>query len=206
MNVAHVELLVEEPSAEAFLRELLPRLLGNVPFSIYSFQCKDELLARLPARLRGYAAWLPENHRVIVIVDRDDDDCRELKQQLEQSALAAGLSTRTWRNQDRFVVINRIVVEELEAWYFGDWDAVRSAYPRVSATVTRRAPFRDPDRIVGGTWEAFERELQKAGYFRAGLRKIEVARAIAPYLDPARNTSHSFQVLRKALLELVGPG
>ena len=206
MNVEHVELLVKEPSTEAFPRELLPRLLGDVPFSIYSFQCKDELLDRLPDRLRGYAAWLPENHRVVVVVDRDDDDCRELKQQLEQFAIAAGLPTRTRRNQDRFVVINRIVVEELEAWYFGDWDAVRSAYPRVPSTVTRRAPFRDPDRIAGGTWEAFERELQRVGYFRSGLRKIEVARAIAPHLDPTRNTSHSFQVFRQALLELAGPG
>jgi len=206
MSVAHVEFLIEEPSMETFLRALLPRLLGEVSFAIHAFQCKDDLLMRLPSRLQGYAPWLPEDYRIVVVVDRDADDCRELKARLEQHAAAVELPTRTRRRQDCFVVINRIVVEELEAWYFGDWEAVRSAYPRVSATVTRRASFRDPDGIVGGTWEAFQRVLQRAGYFKAGLRKIEVARAIAPHLDPARNTSHSFQVLREALLELAGPG
>jgi hypothetical protein len=202
MSVEHVDFLVEEPSMEVFLRGLLPRLLGAVPFAIYSFQCKDELLTRLPDRLKGYAAWLPKNQRIVVVVDRDDDDCRELKQQLEQAAQDAGLSTRSRRGQERFTVINRIAIEELEAWYFGDWEAVRAAYPRVSSTVTKKAPFRDPDGIAGGTWEAFERELKKAGYFRAGLRKLEAARTIVPHLDPARNTSRSFQVLREAVLEL----
>jgi hypothetical protein len=26
------------------------------------------------------------------------------------------------------VVVNRLAIEELEAWYFGDWEAVRAAY------------------------------------------------------------------------------
>jgi len=206
MNVEYVYFLVEEPSMEAFLRELLPRILGDVPFAVHSFQCKHDLLNRLPDRLRGYAAWLPENHRVVVVVDRDADDCRKLKQRLEGCALEVGLATRSHRKQERFIVINRIVVEELESWYFGDWQAVRAAFPRVSPTVTRRAPFRDPDAIAGGTWEAFERVLKRAGYFKSGLRKIEAARAIAPHLVPARNRSHSFQVLRQALLELGGTG
>ena len=51
---------------EAFLRELLPRLLGDVPFAVHSFQCKRDLLDRLSDRLRGYAAWLPENYRQII--------------------------------------------------------------------------------------------------------------------------------------------
>ncbi len=205
MSVIHVEFLVEEPSMEAFLRALIPRLLGPVHFEIRTFQCKDDLLKRLPDRLRGYA-WFPEEYRIVVVVDRDRDDCRKLKQKLEQYAAGAGLPTRTHPQQGHFTVVNRIAIEELGAWYFGDWEAVRLAYPRVPPTVTRRAPFRDPIGIAGGTWEAFERVLQRAGYFRGGLRKIEAARAIAPHLDPAQNTSHSFQVLREALLELADPG
>jgi hypothetical protein len=99
-------------------------------------------------------------------------------------------------------VINRIVIEELESWYFGDWTAVRTVYPRVAATITSQASYREPDTIKGGTWEAFERVLQKAGYFKGGLRKIEAARAIAPHMDPTRNTSRSFQIFREALLEI----
>jgi hypothetical protein len=66
------------------------------------------------------------------------------------------------------------------------------------------ARYRDPDAIAGGTWEAFERVLRQSGYFRGGLRKVEAARTIAPHIDPARNTSRSFQVLRDALVELAG--
>ncbi len=45
MTVAHVEVLVEELSMEAALRDLLPRVLGGISFQI--------LLDRLPERLRG---------------------------------------------------------------------------------------------------------------------------------------------------------
>lgn len=48
MNTGHLEILVEEPSMEAFLRELLPRMLGDkVSFEIYPFQCKGDLLSKL---------------------------------------------------------------------------------------------------------------------------------------------------------------
>jgi hypothetical protein len=201
MTVTYVEFLVEEPSMDVFLRALLPRLLDPVHFDIRTFQCKDDLLKRLPDRLRGYA-WFPETYRIVVVVDRDSDDCRKLKQDLERHAARAGLPTRTHPQQGHFTVINRIAVEELEAWYFGDWDAVRIAYPRVSETVPRRAGYRNSDAITGGTWEAFGRILQRSGYFEGGLRKVEAARSIAPHLDPVRNTSRSFQVFRDALLEL----
>ena len=98
-------------------------------------------------------------------------------------------------------MVDRIVVEELEAWYFGDWEAVRSAFPRVSSTVPNRRRYRHPDAVRGGTWEAFERVLQRHGYFRAGLREIEAARHIAPKIDPERNSSPSFATFRDALVE-----
>ncbi|MFZ2403944.1 MAG: DUF4276 family protein, partial [Methylobacter sp.] len=136
MTVEHVELLVEEPSMETALRLLLPKVLDKISFEIYPYQCKDELLQRLPERLRGYARWVPNDWRIVVVVDRDDSECEELKTKLEQMARKAGLVTRTQARTANipYVVVNRIVVEELEAWYFGDWAAVRSAYPGVSKT------------------------------------------------------------------------
>lgn len=202
MSVEHVEVLVEEPSMEAALRELLPKILTGVTFHIYPFQDKADLLQRLPDRFRGYANWLPKNWRVIVIVDRDDDDCRKLKQQLEQMATEAGLVTKTRAGNKPYTVINRLAIEELEAWYFGDWDAVKAAYPRVSVKIPQQAKYREPDAIAGGTWEAFERILKKAGYFKTGLRKIEAARTVASFMDPTRNRSRSFQVLREVLFEM----
>lgn len=187
---------------EELLRTLLPRLIPQLTFDIFTFLSKDDLLKKLPERMRGYARWLPEDRRIVVVVDRDDDDCIQLKAQLERVAHEAGLSTRSTAGRGIVKVINRIAIEELEAWYFGDWQAVRAAYPKVPATIPNKAPYREPDEIKGGTWEAFERVLQAAGYFSGGLRKIEAARAIAEKMDATRSTSPSFCALRDALLNL----
>ncbi|MBN1518285.1 DUF4276 family protein [Candidatus Sumerlaeota bacterium] len=202
MAVSHVEVLVEEPSMEAALRELLPRLLGDITFEIYRFQCKDDLLKNLSDRLRAYQHWLPSDWRIIVVIDRDDDDCHELKQRLEKSALKARLRTRTSKKGRNYQLVNRLAIEELEAWYFGDWKAVRTAYPRVPSSIPEKAKYRNPDTISGGTWEAFEHLMQRVGYFRGGLRKIEAARTIAQHWKPEVNTSRSFQALRNVLIEI----
>jgi regulator of sigma D len=200
----HLEILVEEPSMEAALALLLARLIGEISFAIHSHQGKTDLLAKLPPKLAAYGRWIPESYRIVVVVDRDDDDCIELKQRLEAMGEAADLMTRN-RAGSRWKLLPRLAIEELEAWYFGDWQAVRAAYPRVKANVPRKAGYRDPDAIEGGTWEAFERVLQEVGYFATGLRKIEAARAIAPCMVPARNTSASFRCLRDALSEMSRP-
>jgi hypothetical protein len=197
--IDHFEFLVEEPSTEAALLQLLPKLLDKTSFRIHQYQSKQALLDRLPALLRGYARWLPVSNRLVVLVDRDNDDCRKLKTRMEQWARKAGLGTKRSPTSGGYKAVTRLAIEELEAWYFGDWQAVRAAYPRVSDSVPQKAPYRDPDAIRGGTWEALERVLQDAGYFTTGLRKIEVARAISRHMDPARNTSHSFHVFLTAL-------
>ena len=187
---------------EAFLREFLPKVLGGTTtFEIYPYQCKDDLLNKLPDRLRGYSAWLPGNWRIIVVVDRDDDVCKKLKRQLESFAAQAHLRTRTSAGAGLWQLANRIAIEELEAWYFGDWQAVHEVYSKVSRSIPRQQQYREPDDIRGGTWEALERVLQRAGYFKNGLRKTEVARALGKHVDPSRNRSRSFQVFHAALLE-----
>jgi hypothetical protein len=205
MAANHLVLLAEEPSMEAFLRGLLPRLLpADRTFEVHAFQGKSDLLGKLEARLRGYAQWLPDDWRVFVVVDRDNDDCLELKQRLEAMARRAGLVTRSRAGRTAWQLVNRIAIEELESWYFGDWEAVKAAYPRVAVGVPQRQGFRDPDAIAGGTWEAFERVMQQRGYFKSGLAKIEAARTLAARIEPERNASASFQVFHAALAEALG--
>jgi Domain of unknown function (DUF4276) len=210
VTVQHVEVLVEEPSMEAALRMLLPKVLSGLSFEVYQHQCKDELLLRLPERFRGYKRrlevdpWFREHCRVIVLIDRDNDDCIALKRRLEDMASEAGLTTRSEAKGQPYLLANRLAIEELEAWFFGDWGAVRTAYPRASAEIAAQARYRHPDEIAGGTWEAFERVLQRAGYFRGGLRKVEAARAVATHMVPSRNTSTSFNALRNLLEEISG--
>ena len=200
MPASHFEFLVEEPSMEAFLDAWLPRFLPpHCTFEIFVHPGKHALLRRLGSRLRGYANWMPPEYRIVVVVDRDSDECEELKLRLEQICESVGLRSRRAAGGPEWQVVTRIAIEELEAWYFGDWPAVRAAYPRIPAQIPDRVARRNPDAIRGGTWEAFERVLRRYGYFRQGLAKVRAATDIGRHIDPARNRSRSFAVFRDAI-------
>ncbi len=128
----HLEILVEEPSAEEALSLLIPKIVGDkTSFAIHSFGDKQTLLREIGSRLKAYAQWMPADWRIVVLVDRDDDDCLKLKAKLELAAKDAGLPSKTVASRkDRVRVINRIAVEELEAWFFGDVQALTTAYPK----------------------------------------------------------------------------
>ena len=200
----HIEFLLEEPSAEAALTAILPKILvDDVTFDFHVFEDKLDLLKRLPFRLRGYRRWLPADWRIFVLIDEDRQDCQELKARLERAAREAGFSTKSHPNSEgEFLVVNRLAVEELEAWFFGDVEALRKAYPRVSKTFHNRPKYQDPDAITGGTWEALERLLER--YHRDFLPKRVVAQKIAPHMEPGRNRSRSFQVFVEGLEACVG--
>jgi len=206
MAATHLELIVEEPSMEIFLRAVLPKMIPDATtFAIHVYQGKHALLRKLGGRLRGYARWLPASARIVVLVDRDDDDCRSLKQTMERAAAQAGLVSRSSAGTSSWQVVNRIAIEELEAWFFGEWASVRSAYPRVPSRAASHAAYRNPDAIKGGTWEALERILNSAGYFSLGLRKAEIASAVGRHMNPDANTSPSFACFRTAVREATMP-
>lgn len=197
----HLEILVEEPSAKFTLEILVPKIIGvDNTFRFIEFQGKQDLLAKLPNRMRGYARWLPPDYRIVVLIDEDRQNCHQLKQQLETAALMAGLNTRANAAPGHtFQVLNRIAVEELEAWFWGDVEALRLAYPKLPATLSKRQAYRNPDTINGGTAEALERELQRVGYYKTGLAKTQAARDIAPHMNLLQNRSKSFQIFCEGL-------
>lgn len=196
----HIELFLEEPSAEAFLQGLLPRLLPpGTTWNPIVFQGKTDLLGNLERRLKGYKSWIPMDWKIVVLIDEDRANCLKLKARMEAAAAVAGLITKTVATGGQYVVLNRIAVEELEAWFFGDPAALAAAFPGVSPNLGMKAPYRHPDAIAGGTWEALERVLQRAGYYGGGLPKIEVAREMALHMDVSRNTSASFQTFVRGL-------
>jgi hypothetical protein len=204
-----LEILVEEPSMEAALSHLLPRVLRGwdeeAPIMVRTFNGKPDLLRKLPSRMRGYASYADQvDLRVLVLVDRDADDCHELKERLQSVAQGARLRTKSGSGGEVFRVCNRIAVEELEAWYLGDANALVAAYPRVPAGFARRATYRHPDAVTGGTSEALHRLLRQHGYFRGGLPKVALAHRVAPRMNVETNKSPSFCSFRDGLRELVG--
>jgi hypothetical protein len=204
--ISHIYFLVEEESAAVALYNLVPKIIGHeIKINVIRHQGKHDLLSKLPGRLKGYSKWLPPDGRIVVLVDEDRLDCIKLKHDLEEAAKNAGLVTKTTAAKcGYFQVLNRIAIEELEAWFFGDVEALNRSYSRIPRSLGTKTKYKNPDAINGGTWEALERELQGKGYFKGGLPKIEVARTISAEMNPDHNRSKSFQVFMDGLREMVG--
>lgn len=193
--------MVEEQSAEETLKHLLPRLIGQrARWKLITLGSKSTLLKKLPRRLAAYRQRITqgEDLRVVVLVDRDDEDCVALKASLEAMAREASLTTKSAPDAEgRFLVLNRILIEELESWFIGDPAALRSAFTGLPNIDPSRGIFRNPDN--GGSWEALHRFLKKHGIYKSSYPKIDAARRIAPRLDVQANRSRSFQVFAQGL-------
>ncbi|WP_375433880.1 DUF4276 family protein [uncultured Hymenobacter sp.] len=196
----HIEFLLEEPSAEAALNILLPKLLPpDATWNCYPHRGKTDLLQRLPGRLKTYTHQFPHQPelRVVILMDADTD-CRQRKVELEKVVADAGLPTKTTALPGQpFRIITRLAIQELEAWFLGDRTAIQTAYPRVRPQHFSGLPH-DPDTIAD-TWGTLWRVLQEGGYYKAGKAKVEWAETIAPHLDPKQNRSVSFQYFCQGL-------
>ena len=182
-----IEFLVEEPSTEEALKHLLPSLIRQrARWKLINLGSKYRLLKVLPKRLAAYRQRIDtgEDLRVVVLVDRDNDDCAALKRQLEDAA-----------------VVNRIVIEELESWFIGDPAALRLAFTSLPRIIETKGMFRTPDQ--GGSWESLHRFLKRHGIYRSGYPKIDAARRIAPKMDLRGNRSPSFQIFIQGVESLL---
>ena len=191
-----IEFLVEEPSAEEALKHLLPRLIKQrAQWKLINLGSKYKLLKALPQRLAAYRQRIAagENLRVVVLVDRDNDDCAALKRQLEDTARRSSLATKSAPGiHGQFYVVNRIVIEELESWFIGDPAALRQAFTSLPRIDEKSGIFRTPDN--GGSWEALHRFLKRHGIYKSSYPKIDAAQRIAPNLDLQANRSPSFRI------------
>ena len=200
--MTYLRVLVEGESDVPVVREALSRGLamkhedyrifphrgrGTVPRDPHRDPARANrtLLAQLPAKLRAWGKESTEGYviSVLVLVDADDDDCRELKQSiLELIAKLEGPMPR---------VIVRIAVEETESWFLAQPEAVRRAYPRANVAQMRRI---EPDAICS----AAERLAESLGLdptVLTGAQKVAIAEAIAPHLDLESRRSPSFRAL-----------
>ncbi|MBS3029613.1 MAG: DUF4276 family protein [Dolichospermum sp. DET50] len=192
----HIHFLVEESSTEIALKFIVPKIIGNIhTFEIHNFGNKNNLLKKLPERMKAYANFIPDDWRIVILVDEDRANCLELKNKLCD---ASSVVTEKKGN----IVLHRIVVEELESWFIGDVAAIRAEYEKIPASLPQQAKFRDPDAIKGGTWEELDKILKKYGY-ETGLQKMNFAQKVSPHMDVENNQSRSFQVFRDGLRKII---
>lgn len=188
-----------------FLEAALPRLVsGHQVKKIIIHRGKRDMKRKLAKRLSGLAKSLPETARVFLLLDCDLEDCRKLKADLERHALTAGFRTRS-KCPSNWQLVNRIVMRELEAWYFGCWSAVCAAYPNADQNIPSKAKYRTPDAIINPA-QAFERVMQSRGYFPKGMSKLDTARCIGERITTqTKITSRSFRVFLGAVRQATQP-
>ena len=179
--------MLEEESAKRLLKELLPRILSGfeqrVTCRLIPHQGKGDLQKSIPIKLKG---WLAPNTFFIVLHDQDSHDCKELKQKLQQLCAQRG----------KHEPLIRIICRELEAWYFGDLDAVEKAFSSFRASKYKnKRKFRNPDAINKPSDE-LKRIIR-------GFSKSIAAREIPRHMDIDNNTSTSFNHLISGLQNLV---
>jgi hypothetical protein len=200
-----LHVLVEGPADAAFFRTWLPRFLVGHTTTIIPHRGKlsgqpilppdprrEGLLDQLPAKLRAYGRALNSaTDRILVVLDLDNDSCVDLKRRL-----LALLDTC----DPQPVVLFRIAIEETEAFYLGDPEAIRRAFPTAKLTKIR-AYTQDS---ICGTAEVFQEVI---GASRED--KVEWAERMATHLGTSwrgvsANQSPSFRQLCQGILKLAG--
>lgn len=184
-----VVFLLEEASMEHLLRGLLPRLLPRTvegrDWQLIPHSGKSDLERSIPRKLK---AWREPGVRFCIIRDQDSGDCRAIKADLVKLARDVGKSRQTRV---------RIACRELEAWYFGDPEALADAYQNPALrNLSGRKDYRQVDAIVSPS-RRLERLVPEFG-------KTDAARRMGTRLrlEPNVNTSRSFQVTLDAIRAL----
>ena len=175
-------LLLEEKSAQNVLDCLLSKILPLNTWLCIPHQGKGDLQKSIPKKLRG---WQNPNAKFIIVHDQDSHDCYELKQKLKNLCEDA--------NKPETLI--RIVCVELEAWYWGDLEAVAKTYSGFKPENFRsRSIYRHPDSIHNPA-NKLKRHIEE-------FDKTLASTKIPQYMDIDNNTSPSFNCLIQAVKQL----
>ena len=175
-----VVVFAEEPSGRVIAECLAQKLgIADRTICIQHSGVKD-----LERSIRVKTQAWGRRPRFLIMRDNDGADCLARKRHL-RSLILPNVATR---------VKVRIVMQELESWYFGDMDAVvRAGFIDIRAAEKklRKMLGKDPDTIVH-VKENFKRHIVEAG-------QMELAQGIGPQLSLESNRSRSFHAFVDAL-------
>jgi hypothetical protein len=212
----HLQFLVEDASGKKALDILIPKILGaEITFDVKPYKGighiptgmksqsepnKRILLDQLPRLLSGYGKTFEgysKNYSaaVVVVCDLDQRCLKEFRNELFEVLDRCSPQPET---------IFCIAIEEMESWFLGDLQALRTAYPKAKSVA-----YVNDD--ICGAWEKLADAIYKGGskalskqiYRQIGNLKCEWAENISPNMDVENNESPSFQYFRDKIRKLV---
>lgn len=215
----HLEILVEDQSGKTALEILVPKIIGNEhTFTIHGYKGigripkglkpqspadKRILLDQLPRLLRGYGKTFAGRSSVspaslVIVCDLDQKCLKEFRRNLYEV-----LKSCEPKPETRFC----IAIEEGEAWFLGDKQAIKSAYPDAKDTVLDRYV----NDSICGTWELLadatlsggKDALLKKGWQSIGKAKRRWAEKISPGMNVNCNVSPSFVYFCSKIRQLI---
>ena len=200
----HFEILVEGQAELTALSILMPKIIGVYgephTWKIHKHRGigrlpdnpltqpnprDTTLLHQLPAKLRAYSKAPNSNRAIVVLLDLDNEDIDQFSEQL--------LQLLEWCESD-FKADFEFAIEELEAWFLGDRQALIQFNPKIKTEVLDEYV---QDSICG-TWEMLARaddpsilKHSKRGHQSLDKKK-EWSKKIPPLMDVEANLSPSF--------------
>ena len=213
----HFEILVEDQSGKNALDIIVPKNLHNsCTFTVHSYKgigripknisnpsdaSNRILLDNLYKLLKGYGKTFASYHNysaaVIIVCDLDNKCLKTFRSQLYKILIRCDPKPKT-----RFC----FAIEEGEAWFLGDLNAIKVAYPNAKSSVLNSYV----NDSVCGTWEKLADAIYKGGaealstkgWKMVGAEKSRWANEISPYMSIDNNNSPSFCHFRNKIREL----
>jgi hypothetical protein len=214
----HFEILIEDISGKTALEILIPKIISDEnTFNIHPYKGigripeglqpssdpkRRILLDQLPKLIQGYGntfAGYPSNYPAVLIIicDLDDRCLSDFRRELLNCVDKLAIKPETY-----FC----IAIEEGEAWYLGDINAIKTAYPKAKDAVLN---FYRNDSVCD-TWEKLAdavfsggvQSLAKLGWQAVGKEKTDWANNISPHMNVDINQSPSFCYFRDKLRSL----
>jgi hypothetical protein len=212
----HFEILVENISGKTDLEILIPKIIstekhtfnihyykgiGHIPKGLKSASEANKriLLDQLPRLVQGigktFSQYPPDYPAVLIVICDLDNRCLStFRRELLDIVDKCNPQPNT-----QFC----IAIEEGEAWYLGDFAAIKAAYPKAKEAVLNSYT----NDSICGTWEKLadavfsggKQKLSKQGGQAIGLEKTNWANNIPPHMDVDNNLSPSFCYFRDKL-------
>lgn len=209
----HFEILVEGQCELTALSILMPKILGaygepntwkihkhqgvgSIPSKNKPYNPLDRsLLGQLPMKIAAYAKFNDSNRVIVVLLDLDMLDQDEIHNELKKLI----------PKKSNLAIKFCFAVEELEAWFLGDAQAIKKSYPSINHTLYSQY-IQDS---ICGTWELLAKiigshitDLPKRDR-RVAMEKCQWAKKITPHMDIQLNRSPSFNNFNNQLSKLL---